>query len=617
MNRPGRAPRRRRFASLVALVVALSAGLARGQDDGAAALEALAARDRATRERALGDVRARLFQPDAFEAMLTRVDRVGPEARLRLQDAVVATPECVPIVLELARTAPPAERELARSLLRAALIAEWARREPPPSKKPGNDPPFEEGTQVGLEWPLGASVSWTVALTWLEQTAPGRRGVAFHPRVLDATARRLEAHQFARSTASGLLARLMDGSDLVTVDAGLVLLLERRLNDPNAAPAATEEQDDDERDPTRGVQLCLEALLAGDVEAERVAAVAIALRIRGAENVAARAFIARPQSALLRAMGAGAEPAASSVALVEAVLSRGSEDERVRLATRFARDPDWTRALVAEGVGAALEPLAAARFRHACAFAAAAARPAQSSAIWADAARTAVDAESRIDALRVLVELDPRAPELPALAATVFARGMPSASVRTAVEASWILQCANEKALDTALLASWSANQRAVSALRWPFDRSVPLWDARDEAIAWTAAARRDVATASSFRSGPRWTAILANPALHPLIAEGFCAAVPGLGRASRFHVDQIPSPMRALWIETLRLATLDEVADEDQTFASRLALELAPLRGSDPVARRVAAELRSVIYESPRVGRRVTWNYATVFSPR
>ncbi|MBL8768861.1 MAG: hypothetical protein JNL94_15925, partial [Planctomycetes bacterium] len=249
-----------KFRALVVLVGLVSSGASVGafaQEAGDDAIEALAARDRATRERAFDDVRVRLFDPDAFEAMVLRVERTGPEARLRLQDAVVATPASFPIVLHVAREGAPAARRLAAELLRAQLLAEWARREPAPSQKPGNDPPFEEGTQVGLEWPIGSPVEWRVALTWLEQMAPGRRGVAFHPRVRDIAGRVLDASQLARTTASGMLARWLEGSDVELVDAGLLWLLAPR--------AAESSSDDDGRDATRSVQRCLDALLADGV----------------------------------------------------------------------------------------------------------------------------------------------------------------------------------------------------------------------------------------------------------------------------------------------------------------------------------------------------------------
>lgn len=603
---------RRWFASIVCCATFLALPASRAQDDAATALEELAARDGATRERARADVRARLFDPIRLRTMVARLDAHGPEAILRLRDAVVATPECLPIVLHLARSAVGAERDVAVDLLRALLLAEWARREPSPSKKPGNDPPFEEGTQVGLEWPVGPPVPWTVALTWLEQTAPGRRGLAFHPRVMDARSRMLDASQLARSTASGLLARWMDGSDLTLVDAGLVLLLAPRGREDDAG-------DVDEDDAARGVLRCLDALLADGVDDASIAAVVGALRVRGAANVAARAFAQHPEIALLRAIGADARSDASSAALVRAVLVDGGDAELVRLATRCARDPDLVRRLEADGFTAELGGAAARRFASVRAFAAAHARDAAAGPVWTEIARTASDPAARIEALRVVIEIDPRASDRPELATAAFAGGVPEAALRPALEAIWILQCANDHAGDAALRPwSFDASTRAVRALAWPFrGGALPAGDARELAIAWAATARRGVATPASFGPCPRWVDVLAAPAVHPLVAEGLCAAVPGLGRASRFHVDGVPSTLRPLWIETLRLATLEEVEDEDQTYASRLAIELAPLRASDPTARRVAAELRSVIYESPRGARRVLWNAATVFNPR
>lgn len=584
------------------------------QDDGANAFEALAALDRATRERARADVRSRLFDPVELRTTVARIDAFGPEAMLRLRDAAVATPESLPIVLHVARTAGGAERDVAVDLLRAQLLAEWARREPSPSKKPGNDPPFEEGTQVGLEWPTGAPVSWSVALAWLEQTAPGRRGLAFDPRVVDARSRRLDASQLARSTGSGLLARWMEGSDLEIVDAGLVVLLAPRGRDDDE-----DDDGDDESEGARSVLRCLDALLAEGVDDAAVAAVVAAARIRGAANVAARAFTAHPELSLLRAIGADAQAEDSSAALVRAVLVDGGDVELVRLATRLARDPEFARRLGAEDFAVELDADVARRFASVRAFAAAAARDAEAVQAWTEIARTSPDPVARIEALRALIEIDPRATDRPELATAAFAGGIPEVALRPALEAVWMLQCANDRAGDAALRPwSFDAPTRAVRALAWPFrGGALPTGDARELAIAWAATARRGIATPASFGSCPRWVDVLATPAVHPLVAEGLCAAVPGLGRSSRFHVDAVPSTLRSLWIETLRLATLEEVEDEDQTYASRLALELAPLRASDATARRVAAELRSVIYESPRGARRVLWNAATVFSPR
>ncbi|MBK6941301.1 MAG: hypothetical protein IPH13_14070 [Planctomycetes bacterium] len=599
---------RRSFVLIACCALLALRPSAHAQDDPASALEALAALDRATRERAQADVRARLFDPMRLRTLVSHVGDHGPEAILRLRDAVVATPACLPIVLHVARSADGAHREVAVDLLRALLLAEWARREPPPSKKPGNDPAFEEGTQVGLEWPIGSPVSWPIALTWLEQTAPGRRGLALHPRVKSAGTRMLDAHQLARSTASGLLARWLEGSELEVVDAGLVLLLAPRGRDDADA-------DGDER----GVLRCLDALLADGVDDAAIAAVVGAVRIRGAANVAARAFVAHPDVPLLRAIGADAQAEASSPTLVRAVLVDGGDEELVRLATRLARDSEFARRLAADGFVPELDADAARRFASLCAFAAAAARDVETVPSWTAIARTSPDPAARIEALRTLIEIDPRAADRPELATAAFAGGVPEVALRQALEAVWTLQCANDHAGD-AVLRPWSfeSSTRAVRALAWPFrGGALPAGDARELAIAWAAMARRGEATPTSFGPCPRWADVLAAPAVHPLVAEGLCAAVPGLGRSSRFHVDAVPSTLRPLWIETLRLATLEEVEDEDQTYASRLALELAPLRTSDPTARRVAAELRSVIYESPRGARRVLWNAATVFSPR
>ncbi|MBL8769011.1 MAG: hypothetical protein JNL94_16690, partial [Planctomycetes bacterium] len=320
-----------------------------------------------------------------------------------------------------------------------------------------------------------------------------------------------------------------------------------------------------------------------------------------------------------RASGADARAEASSSSLVRAVVRSGAPDERVRLAARLARDPEWARRLVAEGITADLDRDALERFASACAFAAAAARDAEAGVALTNTVTTALDPIARIEAFRALIEIDPRAADRPQLATAAFAGGVPEPALRAAIEAVWLLQCANDRAQDAAL-RPWSFDPatRAVRAVAWPFrGGAAPAGDARELAIAWAAAARRDVSTPASFGWSPRWRDVLPAITVHPLVAEGLCAAVPGLGRASRFHVDAVPSTLRPLWIETLRLATLEEVEDEDQTYASRLALELAPLRTSDPVARRVAAELRSVIYESPRGARRVTWNGATVFTPR